>query len=391
MSIRILAGDARDTLATLPERTVQLCMTSPPYWRQRKYLDDDHADKHLEIGWEPTPAKYCDRLMGVFDAVQRVLRDDGVCVVNIGEKMPGAGSQAGIPWQFASAMVERGWIWRDTMIWEKPAPMPAGLNGWRWEKCRVVVGRKPVDWRNVPKGWDCGEGAHDQVPKGNYRKEGTRKATVPVYAPCPGCPKCEPHGGLALRRGSLRSTTAHEYLMIFTKVGHCYYGDREGWATPCKASTLNRNRYTRVLDDPDEQFAVKHDHEYSGSTANMRSVLRVASQNSKAAHYAVYPEALVIPFIKALTSAEGACPTCGACWARVVQLERTLGWKPTCSCPPAPAVPCVVLDPLAGTGTTAIASKMLGRDAIACELNEKYVEIMRRRMDETAPLLMEAT
>ena len=85
MSIRILQGDCRQLLATLPAGSVQTCVTSPPYFGQRSYLPADHPDKALEIGTEATPEEYVAKLVEVFRDVRRVLRDDGTLWMNIGD------------------------------------------------------------------------------------------------------------------------------------------------------------------------------------------------------------------------------------------------------------------------------------------------------------------
>lgn len=82
--MKIMIGDAVSTLASLPDQSVQCCVTSPPYFGLRSYLPDDHPDKSLEIGMEPTPQEYVARLVAVFREVRRVLRDDGTCWVNLG-------------------------------------------------------------------------------------------------------------------------------------------------------------------------------------------------------------------------------------------------------------------------------------------------------------------
>ena len=53
--LQILTGDCRETLKTIPDGTVQCCVTSPPYWGLRSYLPTGHDDKHMEIGQEPKP------------------------------------------------------------------------------------------------------------------------------------------------------------------------------------------------------------------------------------------------------------------------------------------------------------------------------------------------
>ena len=68
------------------------------------------------------------------------------------------------------------------------------------------------------------------------------------------------------------------------------------------------------------------------------------------------------------------------------QIFRTTGWRPGCECGGDP-VPCVVLDPFGGAGTTALVADRLGRDAILIELNREYVELARQRIEGPAPLL----
>ncbi len=138
------------------------------------------------------------------------------------------------------------------------------------------------------------------------------------------------------------------------------------------------------------------------------------------AHFATFPTEIPRRAILAGTSAHGACPTCGAPWQRVVEREfqptqdptntkggdkgmdasngwgnvprgivsaTTLGFAPTCTCGCTDTVPCVVLDPFTGSGTTGAVARTLGRDFIGCELNESYVALARRRIEAAQPPL----
>jgi hypothetical protein len=78
MTTRILIGDCRDVLKTLPDDSVHCCVTSPPYWALRSYLPAEHPNKHLEIGSEPTLQQWVDTMVEVFREVRRVLRPDGM-------------------------------------------------------------------------------------------------------------------------------------------------------------------------------------------------------------------------------------------------------------------------------------------------------------------------
>jgi len=76
---KILNGDALTKLKELPEKSINMCMTSPPYWGLRDY---GHPK---QIGMENTFDEYINKLCDIFDEVKRVLRDDGTCWVNIGD------------------------------------------------------------------------------------------------------------------------------------------------------------------------------------------------------------------------------------------------------------------------------------------------------------------
>lgn len=74
----ILIGDAREHLATIPDGTVQTCVTSPPYYGLRDY------NVVGQIGLEATVDAYVAALVDVFREVRRVLREDGTCWINLG-------------------------------------------------------------------------------------------------------------------------------------------------------------------------------------------------------------------------------------------------------------------------------------------------------------------
>lgn len=84
MSVRILIGDCRARLAELADRSVQCCVTSPPYYNLRDY----HADG--QIGLEATPDAYVSELVNVFHEVRRVLDDDGTLWLNLGDSYAGS-------------------------------------------------------------------------------------------------------------------------------------------------------------------------------------------------------------------------------------------------------------------------------------------------------------
>jgi hypothetical protein len=125
-------------------------------------------------------------------------------------------------------------------------------------------------------------------------------------------------------------------------------------------------------------------------------------------HFATYPRALVEPCIKAGTSERGCCPKCGQGWRRVVEKDftassagrinitgqsfmdgwegvprginrvETLGFAPACTCDAGDPVPAVVLDPFAGSGTTLMVARQLGRNAVGLDLSLPYLRDQAR-------------
>ncbi|KKM77535.1 hypothetical protein LCGC14_1369100, partial [marine sediment metagenome] len=146
----ILQGDCQDVLATMEERSVHCCVTSPPYWALRDYGVDG------QLGLEKNPDEYLAGMVEVFRAVWRVLRDDGTLWLNMGDSYAndqkwggstggkavkalhgktgvGRGKRTtglkpkdlcGMPWRLALALQADGWYLRSDIIWHKPNPMP---------------------------------------------------------------------------------------------------------------------------------------------------------------------------------------------------------------------------------------------------------------------------
>jgi DNA modification methylase len=138
---QIVHGDALSELKKLPNNIMDLCVTSPPYWNQRRYGDDPHV-----IGNESTVLDYIDNLIEIFGEVRRVLKKSGSCFVVISDKFNTGGdttrekgfvkykdrsipdgSLCNIPSRFALAMTERlGFVLKNDIIWEKPNGFPNG-------------------------------------------------------------------------------------------------------------------------------------------------------------------------------------------------------------------------------------------------------------------------
>ena len=387
MSVRILQGDCREVLRTLPDASVHCCVTSPPYWGLRSYLPKEHADKHLEVGSELSHHQFVAKMVEVFREVWRVLRPEGCVFLNLGDgyandgKWGGAtgGKHAeylhggesrigrekrvtglkpkdliGTPWRVALALQDDGWWIRRDIIWHKETCMP-----------------EPVEDR-------C--------------------------------------------------TTSHEYVFHLTKA-ESYFYDWFAIAEPVESGASDR---ASVHTNMGRKRSVG-----GGSVRNKRSVWTINPQPFKGSHFATMPPLLAETCILAGTSEVGCCPHCSAPWERIVEKGEpdeawrkasgadssgsyagqstkghaaagvqdasavkarildgmrekiTAAWRMTCECPIAKPVPCTVLDPFAGAFTTAMVADRLGRDCIGVDLNPEYCEMARRRIENDAGLFAE--
>jgi DNA modification methylase len=222
-----------------------------------------------------------------------------------------------------------------------------------------------------------------------------------------------------------RPTTAHEYVFLLTKRARYFY-DAEAIKEP---GTIPAG--TKGAKGSAERFAIEGvnsrppEYKIYDGTRNARSVWTIATKPFPEAHFATFAPELPERCILAGTSERGCCPACRAPWERVldkvdtgrtqkmadgwdtgegghgtihragreagktgvpVTVMVTIGWQPTCDCPPADPVPCVVLDPFSGAGTTALVADRLGRDAVNIELNPEYVAMQRTRIESDAGL-----
>ncbi len=393
--ITILTGNVLDTLPTLPANGVQCCVTSPPYWGLRSYLPDGHADKGFELGSEPTPEEYVANMVAVFREVKRVLREDGTLWLNLGDSYANSGVSdpskvggftgqrirdgvkgtmdsrpraipaglkqkdlCGIPWRVAFALQEDGWWLRSEITWCKRAPMPESVAD--------------------------------------------------------------------------RPTSATEKIFLLTKNSRYFYDAQavaEQAEQPLGAPELTGQHKRGFLQDL--SASTLGSNQGSG-TRNQRNFWLLGPEPYAEAHFATFPTEIPRRAILAGTSAHGACPTCGAPWERVVMAtaadgrqaimkggkaydadgrplqgdnmidhgvrgawnsggvvlrRETAGFAPTCTCGHEDTVPCVVLDPFTGSGTTGAVARTLGRDFIGCELNPEYVKLAEKRIGHAQPAL----
>lgn len=231
-----------------------------------------------------------------------------------------------------------------------------------------------------------------------------------------------------------RPTKAHEYVFLLSKTARYFYDAEavrmparwpDGPNAPGAISSPYGQGFTRrakrrsIRPGVDVKGGGQGNGEitYPSETANLHDVWTIPAEAFPDAHFATFPKALVVPCVKAGSSEKGACPECGAAWVREVdvtydnpgnrttngsrsverrhetagfdvRLEKrteTRGWRPSCKHTADP-VPCVVLDPFAGSGTTGVVALRHGRSFVGIELSPEYAEMARQRIIDDAPL-----
>ena len=146
---RIIVGDARTVLATLPDQSFRCIVTSPPYWGLRDYGIGG------QIGAEVDIEDYISDLVSLFREARRALADDGTFWLNIGNSFTSGGRTwrqtdaknaargmdyraptpkglkpkdlIGVPWKLAFALQADGWYLRSDIVWHKPNGQPESV------------------------------------------------------------------------------------------------------------------------------------------------------------------------------------------------------------------------------------------------------------------------
>jgi DNA modification methylase len=353
---RVAIGDCRETLKTFEPSSVQCVITSPPYWGLRDY------DNPLQIGLESTPDAYVATMVEVFRELWRVLRDDGVVWLNIGDSYitkphgnAGRGSSRpatngrGEP-QAPGAVVpivpkrleheaDRHRLYRfrsATLPRQGPprAPRTAGeasstlTNPERQE--RVIQHHRP----------------NDSVPEGLKHKD---RVMIPARVAL-----ALQADGWWLRDEVIwhkpnpmpesmkdRTTKAHETVYLLSKSEHYFY-DRTAILEPAvSAAAAPELEPTGKLFDFETGALVEVTEE---DKRNARSVWSIPTTPFKGAHFAVFPFEIA--------------KRCMLAGSRIGD---------------------TVLDPFLGSGTVAQVAEDLGRRWLGCELNPAYLELIERR------------
>jgi DNA modification methylase len=437
-NLQTLCGDCLEILPTLPESSVQCCVTSPPYYGLRDYgtasweggdpscdhscggqVHDNKAPGAIQtgvrpgcdsstcrkcgakrvdaqIGLEQTPDEYVAKLVQVFREVRRVLREDGTCWVNLGDSYAGSwgnyGGQnrgQGSQRQITNGSKATQKAYEGLESWRPPTTNPPGL------KPKDLIG---IPWRVAfalqADGWWLRQ---DII----WHKPNPMPESV-----------------------TDRCTKSHEYIFLLSK-GPRYYFDAEAIKEAAATLPQPRKRPNGLSAEDGKKNGLYRPNCGVSETRNRRSVWTVATQPFSGAHFATFPPDLIKPCILAGCPSK-VCAVCGRPWERVVERNdrgydgskygeravtatggaisggtakstlgssngkltgetRTIGTRPTCSCNGA-TQPGTVLDPFGGSGTTGMVALELGRRATLIELNPEYAKLIDQRTNVTPGL-----
>lgn len=384
-SLTIHQGDALAVLKTLPSESVHCCVTSPPYWSLRDYNCEG------QIGLEETPEAYVARLVEVFREVKRVLHSDGSLWLNLGDSYAGS-------WGNYAPTGQGGQRPKETERWERGAY--DDKTDWRPPTSNKLEGLKPKDLIGAP--WRVAFAL--QADGWWLRSEITWCKTAPMPESV-----------------TDRPTSATEKVFLLTKQARYFY-DTEAVRVPSSGDYCGSKFTDGKTAATKPRIGQGERQERTGR--NLWNYWVIGPSHYPEAHFAVFPEALVEPCIKAGTSEKGCCPKCGAPWVRVVEKttsfaggsgaagrdpdeinasgkwqaaalkgNRTLkagpvvsaittGWQPTCNCNCDETTPCIVLDPFCGSATTLWVAQRLGRNGVGIELNPDYCQLAQKRLGE---------
>ena len=326
---QVLCGDALQILRTLPAASVDMCMTSPPYWGHREYDVPG-------IGQEPSYAAYVLALCGILAEVKRVLKPEGSLWLNIGDSYD-AKSQVGIPWRVALHLIDQeGWILRNDVIWNKVKGSPDNSR----DKLRNI--HEHVFHFVKQKKYFYDADAIRSNPQSAKIVNGTvisatgvsgirYKRQIELSTSLAPAEKIEALRALNAVLDDIREKKLADFRMIIRGQQRTTHSDR--------ANVSGRAKEIR-----DKGFYFLKYHPKGSKPSDVWDILPEDTQNRKA-HFAPYPADLCKMPILA-------------------------------SCPPSG----VVLDPFCGTGTTLVVAKATGRNGIGVDISPAYVDITKQRL-----------
>jgi site-specific DNA-methyltransferase (adenine-specific) len=410
-------GDVFDRLAEIPDNSVDLIVTSPPFLALRSYLPADHPDKGKEIGSEATPAAFLSTLLALTREWRRILAPHGSIAVELGDTYSGSGGAGGdydtggirdgAPKFSGSASADR----KNKVLNDKGQRMQQG-QGWPLAKSLCLIpslyagslayGHNLLNPADRIKPWRVRNVIvwHRPNPPVGALGDKVRPSTSYITVAC-----------VSDKRWfdlDAERTPYKEPDRIGTLLGHKKEPEYQGRASDGNTQSTWLNRPGRIIED--RGGAPPLDCWIDGD------VWTIPTAPYKGAHYATYPIALPRRLINLMCPRE-VCVVCGEPRRRIVQVDgyvdnsgkpaamdmnrprvvdqrtrqftpagqdssahkltTTLGWT---DCQHNKWRRGLVLDPFAGSGTTLAAAAEQGRDAIGIDLDERNLDLARERL-----------
>lgn len=368
----IYQGDTLDVLKSFPSESIDMCITSPPYWGLRDYGVEG------QLGNEETYREYLLKLSEIFGEVKRVLKSQGSCWVNIGDvysKNNSSGvrkqSLIGIPDRFKLNMIDDGWLCRNEIIWHKPNAMPSSAKtrfNTDYEKMFFFT-KDDLYYFETQY-----ESTKTQVPKSNNKSNGGKylsddqeKSVRQGMSKSRGTKIIEVRPKLPTQEefvNFLRSRTTLKKLyeevsnicdIKKTTIEHWFRRDIKGFSYP---TIEDWNKVKYLLDDFSSEFNLIDyqltyvEYETDDINKNIhkgrikRAVWSINTKPFKGCHFAPYPTELIH------TPILSCCPPNG-----------------------------IVLDIFMGSGTTGVVAKQQSKHYIGIELNKEYIDIANKRIE----------
>lgn len=365
----IYHGDVLEVLKTFPDESIDMCVTSPPYWGMRDYGVEG------QLGNEKTFTEYLEKLQEIFNEVYRVLKKKGSCWINIDDKYSNNNSTGikkqsliCIPDRLKISMVENGWLCRNEIIWHKPNAMPSSAKtrfnndyekmyfftkddlyyfNTQYEEAKMTQKKNTVSTNDTKY---LSEEQEKSVRQGMSKTRGSKIIEVRKHLP--------PQQFFVdfIRRKKLKELISFaEGKIKKTTIEHWYRRDEKGFSYPkvedweVVRDFLNDNSNEfRIIDKglTFVEYETDDINKNSDKGRLKRAVWSINTKPIKEGHFAPFPLELIRTPIKA------CCPPNG-----------------------------IVLDIFMGSGTTGLVAKEENVNYIGIELNEEYIKIANNRIN----------
>jgi len=389
MKHKIICGHVLDVLKTLQDESVDTIITSPPYWKLRSYLPDNHPDKDKEIGQESTLDEYILHLLEVTRELKRVLKKTGVMFWNHDTNKQNLCDSMQNYRLVIKMIDEQGWLMpkKGPIIWFKPNHMPDSFKRGFTHSYEPVF--MLVKDRNYWFDLDAVRVPHKESSKKRVLRAVSNKHKYLSH------PEYSGGGGINKPRPNRRKLSIN-FSDLFGESNKEYHREQN--------MAISQYQYA------EGDYLVVNLHP---SGANPGDVWSISNQSFSGAHFAVFGERFVEPLIKAACP-QWICKKCKKPRERIVRVHRPSDYDPSCVADYADKVntnwhnrpvskifkdslrsrreivgwtDCgcsagweagVVLDPFAGRGTVGIVAEKLGRNSILIDLNKDYCEMAYR-------------